>query len=125
MDGRRAAGNRGGADEGDGVLSTPPTRTEAVPPRAPITAGGAISLDAAAAHRGSRPVWSGVDLRIGEGEFVAVLGPNGAGKSTLLRVASGLLAPARGDATLAGKPVATLATSLAEPLSRASGRQWR
>ena len=40
---------------------------------------------------GGRSVWSGVDLTIREGEFVAVLGPNGAGKSTLLDVVLGLL----------------------------------
>ncbi len=33
-----------------------------------------------------------VDIRIGEGELVAVLGPNGAGKSTLLRAIMGLSA---------------------------------
>ena len=55
-----------------------------------------------------RDVLDDVDLVIEPGERVALIGPNGAGKSTLLRVASGLLAPARGDATLAGKPVATL-----------------
>ena len=55
-----------------------------------------------------RDVLDAVDLVIEPGERVALIGPNGAGKSTLLRVASGLLAPARGDATLAGKPVATL-----------------
>jgi iron complex transport system ATP-binding protein len=55
-----------------------------------------------------RDVLDAVDLVIEHGERVALIGPNGAGKSTLLRVASGLLAPARGDAALAGKPVATL-----------------
>ena len=55
-----------------------------------------------------RDVLDEVDLVIEPGERVALIGPNGAGKSTLLRVASGLLAPARGDAALAGKPVATL-----------------
>jgi len=55
-----------------------------------------------------RDVLDAVDLVIEPGERVALIGPNGAGKSTLLRVASGMLAPARGDATLAGKPVATL-----------------
>jgi len=55
-----------------------------------------------------RDVLDAVDLDIEPGERVALIGPNGAGKSTLLRVASGLLAPARGDAALAGKPVAAL-----------------
>jgi iron complex transport system ATP-binding protein len=55
-----------------------------------------------------RDVLDKVDLVVEPGERVALIGPNGAGKSTLLRVASGLLAPARGVATLAGKPVATL-----------------
>lgn len=33
---------------------------------------------------------TGVDLRVGPGEFVSVVGPSGCGKSTLLRLASGL-----------------------------------
>jgi len=49
-----------------------------------------------------------VDLALAAGELVCVLGPNGAGKTTLLRVASGLLAPTRGDVTLLGRPLASL-----------------
>ena len=37
-----------------------------------------------------------VDLRIGEGEFVAIVGPSGCGKSTLLRIAADLVHPSGG-----------------------------
>ena len=39
---------------------------------------------------GDTPVLRGIDLSIGEGEFLAVLGPSGCGKSTLLRIVAGL-----------------------------------
>ncbi len=64
----------------------------------------AIRLEAATVERGGRPVWSGVDLGIRQGEFVAVLGPNGAGKSTLLDVVLGLLPLREGRATVLGGP---------------------
>ncbi len=38
----------------------------------------------------------GIDLRVGQGERVALMGRNGAGKSTLLRAAAGLIDPIRG-----------------------------
>jgi ABC-2 type transport system ATP-binding protein len=44
----------------------------------------------------------GVDLDVTEGEIVGFLGPNGAGKTTTLRMLTTLLAPTRGDATVAG-----------------------
>lgn len=47
-----------------------------------------------------------VDLRIAEGEFVAIVGPTGCGKSTLLNVVAGLLTPARGRALVRGLAVA-------------------
>lgn len=45
-----------------------------------------------------------VDLRIGEGEFVAIAGPNGGGKTTLLRIVLGLERPSGGKASLYGEP---------------------
>jgi zinc/manganese transport system ATP-binding protein len=62
----------------------------------------AISLTGAAASRGGAPVWSGVDLGIARGEFVAVLGPNGAGKSTFLDVVLGLLPLSAGGVSVLG-----------------------
>jgi zinc/manganese transport system ATP-binding protein len=62
----------------------------------------AISLTGAAASRGGAPVWSGVDLGIARGEFVAVLGPNGAGKSTFLDLVLGLLSPSAGAVSVLG-----------------------
>ena len=45
----------------------------------------------------------GVDLEVGDGELLALLGTNGAGKSTILRAVSGLVAPAAGSITFAGR----------------------
>ncbi|WP_018111593.1 ABC transporter ATP-binding protein [Thermus igniterrae] len=49
---------------------------------------------------GKAQVLFGVDLRVAEGERVALLGANGAGKTTLLRTLSGLLRPWRGRVRL-------------------------
>ncbi|MEZ4633543.1 MAG: ABC transporter ATP-binding protein [Caldilineaceae bacterium] len=50
----------------------------------------------------------GINLRLGEGEFVAVMGPSGCGKSTLLHLIGGLDRPTSGDVTLAGQSIAAL-----------------
>ncbi len=57
---------------------------------------------------GGAPVLSGVTLRLGPGEVVAVVGANGAGKSTLLRLLAGEIAPSAGAACLDGRPLSTL-----------------
>jgi zinc transport system ATP-binding protein len=45
-----------------------------------------------------------VDLRIEQGEFVAIAGPNGGGKTTLVRLALGLERPLTGRVLLFGEP---------------------
>jgi putative ABC transport system ATP-binding protein len=50
-----------------------------------------------------------VDLRVGEGEFVAVMGPSGAGKSTLLTILGAMNPPTTGQVTVDGIDVYGLA----------------
>jgi putative ABC transport system ATP-binding protein len=47
----------------------------------------------------------GVDLAVGEGEFVTVIGTNGSGKSTLLNMMAGTVLPDAGTVTVAGEDV--------------------
>ena len=62
-----------------------------------------ITLRHGAVDRGNRRLWSGLDLAIAAGEFVAVLGPNGVGKSTLLQVILGALPLAEGRVQVLGQ----------------------
>ncbi|MGH3817789.1 MAG: metal ABC transporter ATP-binding protein [Pseudonocardiaceae bacterium] len=63
-----------------------------------------ISFRQAAAWRAGRRLWSGVDLTVAPGEFVAVLGPNGVGKSTLIQTILGTLPLAEGELRVLGQP---------------------
>ncbi len=49
-----------------------------------------------------------VNVRIGEGEFVAVIGLSGAGKSTFLRTLNGLVRPSSGSVRVGGVEVSAL-----------------
>ncbi len=53
-------------------------------------------------------VLKNVDLRIEEGELVAVMGPSGSGKSTLLYCVSGMDRPTAGEVLFDGRPIAGL-----------------
>ncbi|MFI4992492.1 MAG: metal ABC transporter ATP-binding protein [Solirubrobacterales bacterium] len=64
----------------------------------------AVELTGAAVRLGGRTIWSGVDVAVGDGEFVAVLGGNGSGKSTLLKAVLGALPLAAGGLSVLGRP---------------------
>ncbi|RKS74827.1 zinc transport system ATP-binding protein [Actinomadura pelletieri DSM 43383] len=55
-------------------------------------------------RRDGRDILTGVDLRVGAGEVLAVLGPNGAGKSTLVKALLGLVPLAGGRTEIYGSP---------------------
>ncbi len=60
---------------------------------------------------GQKEAVKGIDLTVPKGSFFGFLGPNGAGKTTTIRIVTGLLAPTRGDAVLAGNSI------VSEPLA--------
>jgi putative ABC transport system ATP-binding protein len=54
------------------------------------------------------PALRGIDLDIGEREFLALVGPSGSGKTTLLNLIGMLDTPTSGELTVLGQPVARL-----------------
>ncbi|HEX3779493.1 MAG TPA: metal ABC transporter ATP-binding protein [Pseudonocardiaceae bacterium] len=88
------------------MTETAVTTAEADPAGArPARSRPVIALRDVAARVGGRTLWSGVDLDISPGEFVAILGPNGVGKSTLIKIVLGLLPAAAGTVSvLDGEP---------------------
>lgn len=54
---------------------------------------------------GAPPVLNGVDLKVKQGEYIAVIGHSGCGKSTLLNVVAGLLPATLGGVLLEGSEV--------------------
>jgi putative ABC transport system ATP-binding protein len=61
-------------------------------------ATGAVSVEAL----------RGIDVRIAEGEYVAIIGPSGSGKSTLMHILGCLDVPTEGRYELAGRDVSHL-----------------
>jgi zinc transport system ATP-binding protein len=46
-----------------------------------------------------------INLKVNQGDFLAIIGPNGGGKSTLIRCLLGFLKPQKGQIILWGKPI--------------------
>jgi spermidine/putrescine transport system ATP-binding protein len=68
----------------------------------------ALRLSGIEKHYGSTVAVAGIDLDVGEGEFVTLLGPSGCGKTTTLGLIAGFFPPTAGEIYLKGKPVADL-----------------
>ena len=64
-----------------------------------------LQFDNAALGFGGRTLWSGLDLAVEPGEFLAVLGPNGSGKTSLLKTILGQQRLDSGSVTFAGHPI--------------------
>lgn len=54
-------------------------------------------------EEGTISVIKEIDLKVEEGEFLAIIGPSGCGKSTLLRILSGLTKPKKGQVIFNGQ----------------------
>lgn len=99
-----------GRTEPDSEPTTPASQAIPQASRATARAGSAtaapvLEIAGAALVRGDHELWSGLDLQVRPGEFIAVLGPSGSGKTTLLRSILGLQTLSAGTVTVAGRPV--------------------
>ncbi|MGA1497066.1 MAG: ABC transporter ATP-binding protein [Steroidobacteraceae bacterium] len=63
-------------------------------------------------------VLEGIDLELGQGEYVAILGESGVGKSTLLNLVAGLDRPDAGTIEIDGEPLHALDDDAATLLRR-------
>ncbi len=70
-----------------------------------VNAAPPLLIENAALRRGDRELWSGLNLDVYAGEFIAVLGPSGSGKTTLLRAILGLDRLSEGTITALGERV--------------------
>jgi len=70
---------------------------------------GMLSAHGLTCVRGDRPLFSGVDLAVGPGEWLHVRGANGSGKTSLLRLLAGLSRPEAGQVNWHGESIARVA----------------
>jgi zinc/manganese transport system ATP-binding protein len=62
-----------------------------------------VAMREGAVQVSGRTIWSGVDVDVEPGQFVAILGPNGVGKSTLIKTVLGQIPLASGALSVLGR----------------------
>ena len=62
------------------------------------------------------PILDRINLRIDEGESVAIVGPSGCGKTTLLKLILGLLKPSEGEVLIGGVNIASMGLAYRETM---------
>ncbi|MFE2512556.1 ATP-binding cassette domain-containing protein [Streptomyces naganishii] len=104
------------ADARAGLLrqaACPPREAPRDPCPAPAVELRAVTVAYGAA---AEPVLDALDLRVEDGEHLAVVGPSGIGKSTLTRLIAGTLAPGSGEVEVAGVRIAGRSPAELAPL---------
>lgn len=83
-----------------------------------------LRISGAALAYGGRTVWSGLDLAVRKGEYLAVIGPNGTGKTSLLRAILGLAPLSAGTIAYAGARVGRGNRRIGYVPQREGGARW-
>src|SRR6201997_5953356 len=70
-----------------------------------------LELQSLERHFGPVKALNGIDISLGEGEFLSLLGPSGCGKTTALRLVAGFDRPDSGRIVVDGKDVTRVSPS--------------
>ncbi|WP_045054444.1 ABC transporter ATP-binding protein [Aliterella atlantica] len=82
----------------------------------PTTSQPIIELRGVSKKFGNNVVLDNVDLKIHQGEALAIIGPSGTGKSTILRIIAGLLAADAGEIYVQGQRRQGLIEDASDPI---------
>lgn len=75
--------------------------------------------------KGLLAVLGGIDITVGQGEFVSLIGPSGSGKTTLFQLIGGLEQPDSGEIRIGGRPVTGERGHIAYMPQQAALLPWR